>query len=106
VRFVVQQPKAVQLSVQLFSVSSEIGVHKIFSRCIFVIFGRSSNLGFWRLALGEVRCVLGAYSTAVAIWRLLPAQSKAGYIQFAEVAAQLGQQGLTQRSGEVSSRAT
>jgi len=44
VRFVVQQPKAVQLSVQLFSVSSEIGVHKIFSRCIVLLFSAESEI--------------------------------------------------------------
>lgn len=73
-RYVVQQPKAVQLSVQLFSVSSEIGVHKIFSRCIVLLFSaESSILDFYRLALTGVVGILGAYSTAVAIWRLLPA---------------------------------
>jgi hypothetical protein len=46
VRFVVQQPKAVQPSVQPFSVSSEIGVHKIFSRLHIVIFGRTFVLHF------------------------------------------------------------
>jgi len=44
VRFAVQQPKAVQLIVQPFSISSEIGVHKIFSRLHIVIFGRTFAL--------------------------------------------------------------
>jgi len=46
VRLVVQQPKAVQPGVQLSSVSSKTGVHKIFSRLHIVIFGRSLVLYF------------------------------------------------------------
>jgi hypothetical protein len=50
-----------------------------------VIFGRSSLLDFYRLAQRGVAGILGAYSTAVAIWSLLPAHIfVAGYIQHAE----------------------
>lgn len=79
-RFVVQQPKAVQPDVQpSSSVSSEIGVHKDFRQIAYSYFRQIRRLELsagvrvrrrrvYSLGVDKV-CVIGA----AAIWRLLPA---------------------------------